>query len=113
MRTMAFLGLALGSLIATTPLSLRAPLPQITRSSCCAFGTTAGGQSDDCGRHSPNSKQDRQCCANCFIPVVASLNSASGLIPPTPDAEEFPCLVTHEQGRTDRPPVPPPRALFA
>lgn len=84
-------------------------LPQIQKTDCCAkikmeFAT------HDCDQQTPKPDPDQQCCAACAFGLAAVLaNAAASIYPPVAD-ENFAAYVLSEQTRSQRPPIPPPRA---
>jgi hypothetical protein len=95
--------------IAVAAIPAQAALPQAVQAGCCAM-MKLDAPANDCGHHAPKSTQDKQCCSGCMF-CLAVLGSAtkSFVYPPTGE-ESFAALSIHERIRSDRPPVPPPRA---
>ncbi|MBA3963480.1 MAG: hypothetical protein H0X40_16470 [Chthoniobacterales bacterium] len=86
-------------------------LPPARQMSCCV--EMAGhAAADHCARHSaPDKPQTPQCCPACSL-VIALLLPAASLLNFSPDnGQFFPLASYHRSARSDRPPVPPPRAL--
>jgi hypothetical protein len=93
--------------IAVAVIPAQAAVPQVVKAGCCA---KMDAPANDCGHHAPKSDQEKECCAACvfglalfFTPVTPFIYSPSG-------EESFATLSVHEHVRSDRPPIPPPRA---
>jgi hypothetical protein len=89
----------------------RQPLlvPEVEKNDCCAKMKTVPGN-HECERHAPKPDPDQQCCAacaSCFATVGAT--ATSFIYPPVGD-ETFAAYISSEHTRSQRPPVPPPRA---
>jgi hypothetical protein len=101
-------------LVVTCSLALAAVpaqigLPIIEKSGCCAK-MKAGAKAHDCERHAPKSDNEKQCCALCALGCAILSTAATAFVyPPTGD-EQFAAFLSSEHLRSERPPVPPPRA---
>jgi hypothetical protein len=88
----------------------RQPLvPEVEKTSCCAkmkMESTA----HECDRHAPKSDQDQQCCAFCAFGLAVLASSAASFVYPPVGDETFAAYISSEHSRSQRPPVPPPRA---
>ena len=88
----------------------RQPLvPEIQKTDCCAKMKMESA-SHDCDRHAPKPDPDQQCCAACAFGLTGVLANATPFIYPAVGDENFAAYVFSEQTRSQRPPVPPPRA---
>ena len=102
-----FLGLSVLFTAMPTPAAGATP----AKSSCCARMKAVGSQ-NDCGKDAPKLPQDRQCCVGCanclalYLPNHHSLNFSPSL------AWTLALTSMHGNGRSERPPVPPPRAAI-
>jgi hypothetical protein len=88
----------------------RDPLPsEIEKTSCCAKMKMEAA-THDCDRHAPKSDQDQQCCAFCAFGLAVLTSSATPFVYPPVGDEIFAAYISSEHSRSQRPPVPPPRA---
>jgi hypothetical protein len=87
----------------------QAPAPEIEKTSCCAKTKTAS-VTHDCDRHAPKSDQDKECCALCAFGLALLATFANPFIYPPLGDETFAAYISSEHSRSQRPPVPPPRA---
>jgi hypothetical protein len=88
----------------------RQPLvPEIPTTDCCAKMKMESA-SHDCERHAPKPDPDQQCCAACAFGLAGILANATPFVYPPVGDEKFAAYVLSEQTRSQRPPVPPPRA---
>ena len=95
--------------IAAAVVPAQAVVPQVVKPGCCAK-VKMDEPANDCGHHAPKSNQEKECCAVCVLGLALFLSPATPFVyPPTGD-ESFATLAFREQVRSDRPPVPPPRA---
>jgi hypothetical protein len=88
----------------------REPLvPATEKMSCCAKMKmeTVG---HDCERHAPKPDQDKQCCAFCALGLGLPATFAAAFVYPPVGDETFAAYISSEHTRSQRPPVPPPRA---
>jgi hypothetical protein len=101
--------LLLGCSIGFAAIPREAPVPKTEKTSCCAR-MKAASVTHDCERHAPKPDQDQDCCAFCaFGLAVLTSNATSFVYPPVGD-ETFAAYISSEHNRSQRPPVPPPRA---
>src|SRR5437870_581684 len=84
----------------TTPAT---PAPK--KSNCCAQHKAE----DPCSHRSAPQEQ-QQCCVSCPLCVAILINSGVNLSFPPAGDEFFPDFTANAPSRSDRPPVPPPRA---
>jgi hypothetical protein len=101
--------LAISASIAVAVIPTQAAVPQVVKAGCCAK-MKMDPQANDCGHRAPKSEKEKECCAACvfglalfFVPATPFVYSSSG-------EESFASLSICEHFRSDRPPVPPPRA---
>jgi hypothetical protein len=88
----------------------REPLvPAIEKTDCCAKMKMESA-AHDCERHAPKSDQDQQCCAFCAFGLAVLASSATPFVYPPVGDETFAAYISSEHSRSQRPPVPPPRA---
>jgi hypothetical protein len=88
----------------------RQPLvPEIQKSDCCAK-MKAESSSHECGHQPPKSDPDKQCCAACAFGLAGILASSMPFVYPAAGEENFAAYLLSELTRSQRPPVPPPRA---
>jgi hypothetical protein len=64
----------------------------------------------ECDRHAPKSEQDKECCALCAIGLALVATFAAPFVYPPVGDETFAAYLSSEHSRSQRPPVPPPRA---
>ncbi len=103
------LGLLLFCSIAFAAVPRRPLVPELQKTGCCAKMKSESAN-HECDRHAPKSDQEKECCALCAIglALVATFATPFGY-PPVGD-ETFAAYVSSERSRSQRPPVPPPRA---
>jgi len=70
----------------------------------------AQSASHDCERHAPKPEPDKQCCAACAFGLAAVIAAATPFVYPPVGDETFAAYISSEHSRSQRPPVPPPRA---
>jgi hypothetical protein len=88
----------------------RAPIvPEIPKTDCCAKMKGESGN-HECDRHAPKPDPDQQCCAACAFGLACILTNATSFVYPSTGDENFSAYVFSEHFRSQRPPVPPPRA---
>ena len=95
--------------IAFAAVPAQMPVTQIEKMSCCAK-TKAETAGHDCERHAPKSDQDKECCALCAIGLSLVATFAAPFVYPPVGDETFAAYISSEHSRSQRPPVPPPRA---
>jgi hypothetical protein len=95
--------------IAVAVIPAQAVVPQAMKAGCCAM-LKLGAPANDCGQHAPKSNQEKECCAACAFCVALFLIPAVPFLYPPSGQESFATLALREHVRSDRPPVPPPRA---
>ena len=91
--------------VAVVPTQVAVPL---MKAGCCAK-MKMDAPANDCGHQAPKSNQEKECCAGCVF-CLAILVKTTPLIYPPSGEESFATVTIHEQVRSHRPPVPPPRA---
>ncbi len=101
--------LAISASIAFAVIPAQSAVPQIEKASCCAK-MKMDAPPNDCGHHAPKSDQEKQCCAACAFGLGLFLTSVTPFVYLPSGEESFATLSIHEHLRSDRPPVPPPRA---
>jgi hypothetical protein len=94
--------------IAVAVIPAQAVVPQAVKAGCCAK-MKMDAPANDCGHHAPKSEQEKQCCAGCVFCLAILVRTTSFVYPPT-GGESFATVAIREHVRSDRPPVPPPRA---
>jgi hypothetical protein len=103
------LWLVLSSSLALAVIPREPPVPEIEKTDCCAkMKTESAGH--ECDRHAPKSDPDKQCCVVCALCLTCVLSSARPFVYPPIGDETFAVFIASEQMRSQRPPVPPPRA---
>jgi hypothetical protein len=81
----------------------------LAKTDCCAKMKTESS-AHECQRHAPKPDQDQQCCALCAFGLALLTTVATPFVyPPTGD-QTFAAFISSGHLRSDRPPVPPPRA---
>src|ERR1700719_78652 len=85
------------------------PVPAIEKTDCCAKMKMESA-AHDCERHAPKSDQDAQCCAFCAVGLGLPATFAAPFVYPPVGDETFAAYISSEHSRSQRPPVPPPRA---
>jgi hypothetical protein len=98
---------ALSIFAVTLPVRAEVPQPPRHRMGCCAH---VAGERGHCGGGEPVKSQDRQCCPACTIGLSLFLASAAVFIFSPERGERFIDEIAASSSRSDRPPVPPPRA---
>ena len=98
----------LSSFTALAAIPARTPLVQLEKSDCCARMKAEADR--DCDHHTPKSDQEQQCCAACSLGLALLLTPARPFVYPPLGDETFAAFVSTELSRSERPPVPPPRA---
>jgi hypothetical protein len=94
---------------AAIPSRTSAPVPQTEKTDCCAKMKTESA-TRECDRHAPKSDQDKECCALCTIGLALVATFAAPFVYPPVGDETFAAYLSSEHSRSQRPPVPPPRA---
>jgi len=109
-RTLRFLlCLILSCSIAFAAVPRQASLPEPEKTSCC-MKTKTESVGHDCDHHAPKSDQEKQCCAACAFGLALFATAAAPFVYPPVGDESFAAFISSEQTRSQRPPVPPPRA---
>jgi hypothetical protein len=98
---------ALSIFAVTLPVRAEVPQPRQHRMSCCAH---MAGESGHCEGSEPVKSQDRQCCPGCTADLSLFLTSSAAFIFSPEGGERFIDEIAASSSRSDRPPVPPPRA---
>jgi len=95
--------------VALAAVPAQMPVPQVEKEDCCAKMKTHDA-SHECERHAPKSDEENHCCAACAFGLALFVSPATPFIyPPTGD-QSFAAFISSDHLRSDRPPVPPPRA---
>jgi len=100
---------AIASSIALAAVPRQAPPPESGKTDCCAKMKTESS-TRECDRHEPKSDQDKQCCALCAFGLAFFATFATPFVYPPVGDETFAAYISSEHSRSQRPPVPPPRA---
>jgi hypothetical protein len=88
----------------------RQPLvSELQKTNCCAKMKTESA-ARECERHGPKSDQEQQCCAFCALGLALLATFATPFAYPPVGDETFAAYISSERNRSQRPPVPPPRA---
>ena len=95
--------------IAAAVVPAQAVVPQVVKAGCCAK-MKMDAPANDCGHHAPKSNQEKECCAACASCVALLPSIPRPFVYPPTGEESFASLSIREHVRSDRPPVPPPRA---
>ena len=95
--------------IAVAVIPAQAVVPQVVKTGFCAK-MKMDAQTNDCGHHVPKSEQDKECCAACVFGLSLFFSAATPFVYASSGGESFATLSMREHIRSDRPPVPPPRA---
>jgi hypothetical protein len=98
---------ALSIFAVTLPVRAEVPQSHQHRMSCCAH---MAGERSHCGGGEPVKSQDRQCCPACNVGISLFLASCSVFIFSQERGEKLVSEIAASSSRSDRPPVPPPRA---
>jgi hypothetical protein len=64
----------------------------------------------ECDRRAPKSDQDKECCALCALGLALFATFTAPFVYPPVGDETFTAYISSEHSRSQRPPVPPPRA---
>jgi hypothetical protein len=103
------LSLLLTSALAFAVVPRQPPVPEIEKTDCCAkMKAEAAGH--ECDRPAPKPDPDKQCCAVCALCLSGVLTAAASFVYPPVGDQTFAAYVFSEHSRSQRPPVPPPRA---
>ena len=107
-RLFVCLALAVSIPFAIVPLQARnLPAPE---ADCCA-PLQEDGIKNDCPKHAPASSQERPCCAGCLAGLALFVTDpATSALPPPTGEQSYASFSEDGSARTQRPPVPPPRA---
>ena len=97
---------ALSIFAVTLPARAEVPKPPRHRMSCCAHMAAERGH---CGSE-PVKSQDRACCPACTVGLSFFLASTAAFIFSPQHGERLIDEIAASSSRSDRPPVPPPRA---
>jgi hypothetical protein len=104
----SFVLIVISSIFAVTlPVRAEVPQPPRQRMSCCAH---MAGERGHCGGGEPVKSPDRQCCPACTVGLSLFLASGSVFIFSPERGERLISEIAASASRSDRPPVPPPRA---
>jgi hypothetical protein len=95
--------------VALTVIPAQAVVPEAVKAGCCAK-MKLDAPANDCGHHAPKSTQEKECCAACVVGLALFLTPSTSFVYPSSGQESFAAFFLHEQLRSHRPPVPPPRA---
>jgi hypothetical protein len=98
---------ALSIFAVTLPVRAEVPQPRQHRMSCCAH---MAGERGHCGGSEPVKSQDRQCCPGCTVGLSLFLTSTAAFSFSLEGGERLIDEIAASSSRSDRPPVPPPRA---
>ena len=79
------------------------------KTGCCAMMKKEAA-ARDCGQHAPKSNEDKQCCSLCIFCLATLASMATPFVYPPMGEETFAAFISREHARSQRPPVPPPRA---
>lgn len=101
--------LAISCSIALGAVPMQINLPQVEKAGCCAE-LKAEVKSNACHRPAPKSDDDKQCCAACPLGCAVLADAGTPFVYPSTGDEKFAVFISSERLRSDRPPVPPPRA---
>jgi hypothetical protein len=101
--------LVLSSSLALAAIPREPLVPEIEKADCCAK-MKAESVSHACDRHAPKSDPDKQCCAACAFGLTGIISTGAPFVYPPIGDETFAAYISSEQTRSQRPPVPPPRA---
>ena len=101
--------LAIFCSIALGAVPMQVGLPQIEKAGCCTK-MKAEAKLHDCERHQRKSDNDKECCAACALGCAVLATAGTPFVYPCMGDEKFAAFISSERLRSDRPPVPPPRA---
>jgi hypothetical protein len=101
--------LVLSSSIAFAAVPAPVAVRQMEEAGCCAKMKTESA-ARECERHAPKSDQDQLCCALCALGCALLVSFATPFVYPPVGDETFAAYISSEHNRSQRPPVPPPRA---
>ena len=93
--------------IAVAVVPARATIPQVVKTNCCAM--MMNGPADDCSHQAPKSEQENDCLRPARPASLSSSPRRHRLFIRQLAGNLFPLFV-REHVRSQRPPVPPPRA---
>ena len=92
----------------SAPAQIRV-IPETDQADCCARMKMQSSD-HECERHAPKPEPDKQCCAFCAMGCAILATSAAPFVYPPMGDETFAAYISSEHSRSQRPPVPPPRA---
>src|SRR6267378_7334771 len=95
--------------VSTIVLPIQAKMIRSAKAGCCQH-MTAPNNDGDCGNHPGKPSPDRQCCAACALGLTLFLATATPLINSQSEGRLISSNFLSTTERSDRPPVPPPRA---
>jgi hypothetical protein len=101
--------LLLSSSLALAALPHQPLVPEPDQTDCCAK-MKAQPTSHECDRHAPKPDSDNQCCALCAMGCALLATFATPFVYPPGGDQTFAAYISSEHTRSQRPPVPPPRA---
>jgi hypothetical protein len=84
-------------------------IAEVHKDDCCAMMKTPSAN-HECERHPPKHDSDQQCCAACVSCVATIAVAVGSFVYPPVGEQAFAHYISSEHLRSDRPPVPPPRA---
>jgi hypothetical protein len=99
----------LSSSLALAAIPREPQVPEIEKTDCCAK-MKANPASHDGEQPAPKPDPDKQCCVLCANCVAGVLPPAVPFVYPPMGTETFAAYIFAGQTRSQRPPVPPPRA---
>lgn len=103
------LALLISCTIAFAAAPRQATAPEPAKTDCCAkMKIESAGHDGD--HHPPKSDQEKQCCAACPLGLALLVTPATPFLYPPVGDQSFAAFISSEHTRSQRPPVPPPRA---
>ena len=94
---------------AVVPLAAQAPAPE--KADCCQTMMAKSAHDDGCKKEMPKTQHEEQCCATCTMGLAILIGGATLTAPPPAGDETFAAYLFARASISQRPPVPPPRAL--
>jgi hypothetical protein len=108
LRVLLHLALIVSLAGAVVPLAAQAPAAE--KADCCEK-MMAQSEHDGCKKEMPKTQHEEQCCATCSMGLAILIGGASLVAPPPAGDETFAAYLIARETVSQRPPVPPPRAL--
>ena len=111
MRVLGFLiWIVLASSLTFASAPAQLPLVSETDKGDCCARMRMQTSDYECERHTPKPEPDKQCCALCAFGLAILASATTPFVYAPVGDETFAAYISSEHRRSQRPPVPPPRA---